>query len=87
MTEPFTTAGLGVIPGTEGDVDNVVRAEAWKQAHGGTIGAEQADRFTYTARWADSSVAATARDDLGALMRELDQAEADGRCPVHGAAS
>jgi hypothetical protein len=80
----FTTAGLGVIPGTAGDVDDVVRQLAWEEAHGGRIGLDDPRVLVYTARWADGSVAATACGPLGDLMGQLDQIEADGRCPVHG---
>jgi hypothetical protein len=82
----FTTAGLGVIPGTAGDVDDVVRQLAWEQAHGGMIKMGDPKVFLYTARWADGSVAGSARRPLGDLMGELDQVEAGGRCPVHGEA-
>jgi hypothetical protein len=83
----FTTAGLGVIADSGGDVDNVVRQHAWLKAHpGGTTAAEQQhDRLrivVYTARWADGSLAASSPQSLGALMNALDAAEAAGRCPV-----
>lgn len=84
----FTTAGLGVIPGTGGDVDDVVRKLAWQKAHpGATAGCDAAGLLSYTACWAGGKVAATAYGSLGALMGKLDQAEAEGRCPVHRAAS
>jgi len=78
----FTTAGLGVIPGTAGDVDEVVRKLAWEQAHGGKIGLDNPRVLVYTARYADGSVAGRAHGALGDLMGQLDQLEADGRCPV-----
>jgi hypothetical protein len=88
VTTPFTTEGLGLITGGDGDVDDVVRNLAWEAAHpGGTAGREQATQLGYTARWPDQSVAATAYASLGVLMGRLDQAEAEGRCPVHGAPS
>jgi hypothetical protein len=80
----FTTAGLGVIPGTGGDVDDVVRKLAWEQAHGGAITLADPLVFLYEARWADGSAAGSARGRLGDLMAALDQVEAGGRCPVHG---
>lgn len=80
----FTTAGLGIIPGTDGDVDAVVRSQAWQEAHpGGTAGQNEPSQLGYTAQWADGEVAATAYGSLGALMDRLDQVEADGSCPVH----
>jgi hypothetical protein len=73
------------MPGTNGDVDHVVRRQAWEQAHPDcTAGIGDRARFIYTARWADGSLAATANGSLGLLMNELDRIEADGRCPVHG---
>ena len=85
MTRPFTTEGLGIVPGGDGDVDDVVRREAWEQAHpGGTIAREMPDGLGYTARWPDGSLAASAYASLGVLMTKLDQAEARSRCPVHG---
>lgn len=85
MTRPFTTAGLGVVPGGDGDVDDVVRRQAWEQAHpGGTIGKNVPGQPGYIARWPDGSVAASAYASLGTLMTRLDQAEDAGRCPVHG---
>jgi hypothetical protein len=84
MTDPFTTAGLGVIPGTGGNVDAVVRSQAWQEAHpGGTAAQDEPNRLCYAARWAGGEVAATAYGSLGALMDQLDQVEADGGCPVH----
>ena len=80
----FTTAGLGVIAET-GDVDHVVRQLAWEEAHGGKIGLDDPRVLIYTARWEDGSVADTAYGCLGDLMGKLDQLEAEGRCPVHGA--
>lgn len=88
MTGPFTTAGLGIVPDAGGDVDQVVRREAWERSHpGGTIGHEVPGEPGYTARWPDGAVAATAFASLAALMVKLDQAEAEGRCPVHGPSS
>lgn len=82
----FTTAGLGVIPGTDGDVDDVVRRLAWEQAHGGMIKLDDPRVLVYTARWRDGTVAGSAPGPLGHLMAGLDQVEAEGRCPVHGEA-
>jgi hypothetical protein len=83
----FTTAGLGVIPGTDGDVDDVVRREAWEQAHPGAKAArEPGNHLTYVARWADGSLAASAYGRLGALMDKLDRIEDEGTCPVHSPA-
>jgi hypothetical protein len=83
----FTTAGLGVIPGTAGDVDNVVRQLAWEREHeGGKIRLDDPRVLVYTARWPDGSPAASAYGSLGDLMGELDLVEAEGRCPVHGEA-
>jgi hypothetical protein len=82
----FSTAGLGVIPGTAGDVDDVVRQLAWEQAHGGKIGLDNPHVLIYTARRADGSVAGSAYGSLGDLMGQLDLMEAEGRCPVHEAA-
>jgi hypothetical protein len=88
VSAPFTTAGLGVIPGTGGDVDAVVRSQAWEEAHpGGTAGRDEHGQLGYTARWPGGQVAATAYGSLGALMDRLDQAEGEGRCPVHKVAS
>jgi hypothetical protein len=81
----FTTAGLGIIPGTDGDVDDVVRQLAWEEAHGGKIGLDDPRVLVYAARYADGSLAASAYGSLGELMNALDHLEADGRCPVHGA--
>jgi hypothetical protein len=84
VTAQFTTAGLGVIPCTGGDVDDMVRREAWLKAHkGGRIGREASDQLVYTARWPDGTVAATAYADLGLLMNKLDRIEDNGGCPVH----
>ncbi len=81
----FSTAGLGVIPGAGGDVDDMVRKLAWEREHdGGTIGREASDQLGYTARWPDGGVAATAYASLGILMGKLDRIEDEGRCPVHG---
>lgn len=80
----FTTDGLGVVPDGDGDVDHVVRKEAWERAHpGGTIGREFPDQLSYTARWPDGTVAARAYASLGSLIVKLDRAEEQGRCPVH----
>ena len=88
MTRPFTTAGLGAIPGADGDVDDVIRRQAWEQAHpGATISREGPAGPGYTARWPDGTEAATAYAGLGVLMTRLDQAENQGRCPVHGTPS
>ena len=88
MTGLFTTASLGVIPDAGGDVDAVLRRQAWEEAHpGGTIARERPDQLVYTARWPDGSVAATAYASLSVLMGRLDQAEDECRCPVHGTAS
>jgi hypothetical protein len=88
VTAQFTTAGLGVIPRSGGDVDHVVRREAWLEAHeGGTVGREASGQLRYTARWPDRTVAATAYADLGLVMDKLDRIEDEGRCPVHGAPS
>lgn len=85
VTRAFTTAGLGVIPGTGGDVDDVVRRNAWLREHdGGTIAREKPDQLSYTARWPDGTVAATAYASLGHLMANLDRIELHGRCPAHG---
>lgn len=84
MSTQFTTAGLGVIPGAGGDVDDVVRKLAWEQAHpGGKIGPQDPGGPVCAAWWPDGSLADTAYASLGALMDKLDHAEADGRCPVH----
>ena len=84
MTGLFTTAGLGAIPGASGDVDDVVRRQAWEEAHpGGTIARERPDQLGYVARWPGGAVAATAYASLGVLMGRLDQTETEGRCPVH----
>jgi hypothetical protein len=80
----FTTAGLGIIPGTDGDVDDVVRQLAWEGAHCGKIGLDDPGVLVYAARWADGSLAESAYGNLGDLMGKLDRIEADGRCPVHG---
>lgn len=84
MRTPFTTEGLGVISGGDGDVDNVIRMQAWERAHPGrTISREDAGQPGYTARWPDGTLAATTYASLGVLMGRLDQAEAEGCCPVH----
>jgi hypothetical protein len=84
-TGTFTTRGLGVIPGTGGDVDDVVRREAWEQAHpGAKAGRRAGNHFTFEALWADGSFAASAYGGLGALMNKLDRIEDAGTCPVHG---
>jgi len=79
----FSTAGLGVIRGTGGDVDQVVRKTAWEKAHEGGVIGQDPGSLVYAARHADGSLAASAYGDLGALMGKLDQVEAEGRCPVH----
>jgi len=85
VTSTFTTDGLGLIPGADGDVDYVIRREAWEQAHpGGTIGKESPDGPGYIACWPDGAAAARSYASLGSLMTKLDRAEAEGRCPVHG---
>jgi hypothetical protein len=81
----FTTDGLGVIPRTGGDVDNVVRKLAWEDAHpGGAIILDDPRIFLYAARWPDGTRGASAVGRLGDLMGKLDRIEAGGRCPVHG---
>lgn len=85
MTGTFTTAGLGLVPGGDGDVDYVVRKEAWERAHpGGTIAREVPGQPGLAARWPDRSLAASAYASLGSLIAKLDRAEEEGRCPVHG---
>lgn len=79
----FSTAGLGVIRGTGGDVDQVVRKTAWEKAHEGGVIGQDPGSLVYAARHADGSLAASASGGLGALMDRLDRLEADGRCPVH----
>ena len=84
MITVITTAGFGVVPGADGEVEDVVRRLAWEKAHpGGTIGREKEDQLGYTARWPGGEVAAAAYASLGVLMGRLDQAEPQGRCPVH----
>lgn len=85
VTGTFTTDGLGVVPGGDGDVDYVIRREAWEQAHpGGTIGRESPDGPGYIACWPDGAAAARSYASLGSLIAKLDRAEDEGRCPVHG---
>jgi hypothetical protein len=85
MSGKFTTAGLGLIPGTGGDRDNVVRRQAWEDAHpGAQAGQENPGQLVYAARWADGSLAASTYGSLGALMDLLDKIEDDSGCPVHG---
>jgi hypothetical protein len=88
VTAQFTTAGLGVIPGTDGDVDHVIRRQAWEREHeGGSVSREESAQLVYAARWPDGSLAATAYGKLGDLMDKLDLAEEEHRCPVHGSPS
>jgi hypothetical protein len=88
MTPSFTTAGLGIVPGGDGDVDYVVPRQAWLNAHeGGTIAREDSSCPGWTARWPDGTVAATAFAGLGHLMAGLNRAEDARRCPVHGSSS
>ncbi|MGH3250847.1 MAG: hypothetical protein ACRDOI_32215 [Trebonia sp.] len=47
------------------------------------VGREDSNQLGYIARWSGGDVAATAYGSLGALMDQLDEAEAEGRCPVH----
>jgi hypothetical protein len=84
VSAPFTTAGLGVIPHTKGDAGNVVRRQAWEDAHtGGAITHEGPGQLGYTACWPGGEIAAAGYSRLGALMDELDRAEASGLCPLH----
>jgi hypothetical protein len=88
VTARFATAGLGVVPRSGGDVDDMVGREAWLKAHkGGTVGREASDQLRYTARWPGGAVAATAYADLGLVMNKLDRIEDESGCPVHGAPS
>lgn len=82
----FSTAGIGLIPGTDGDVDQVVRKEAWEKAHGGEIRLNDHAWTPLLDGWPFPFAEGTGPSFLrleGALAR-LDEAERQGRCPVHG---
>ena len=66
-----------------GHGDPVQRRRAWLMTHpGGVIGRPRADQLVHAATVGDVEVA-RAYDDFCLLLDLIDQAEAEGLCPLH----
>ena len=82
---PVVTGRLPSCRGWDGYYDSVLRRKAWEAAHGGGSGFRK-DGCLWQWLWDDEpfTVGGVQSWELGMLLNVLDQAEAEGRCPMHG---